>query len=121
MYKVARTFNFSASHIIHGLDTGHPEATLHGHNYTVKVELKIGSSIKPNLKGFVIDARKFDIIESWIKLELNRKHLNDVFGGMPPTNENICHWLYFAFKGMLNDVSSVELSDMPGSSCKYEE
>lgn len=118
MYKVTREFHFSASHIIHELDSAHPEASLHGHNYSIKVEVK-GKLL--NQKIFILDIQKFDMIESWLKLELHRRHLNDVFGKLPTSNENLCHWLYYAFKGMINEISAVELSDEPGNTCRYEE
>lgn len=119
MYKITKTFHFSASHIIRDLNLEHPESTLHGHNFTVIVEFRGG---KPNQKGFIFDTnKKVKIIQDWINEELQRKHLNDVFGGMPPTNECMCHWLFYAFKGKIVEVSSVEIFDEPGSSCKYEE
>ena len=118
MYVLTKSFYFSASHIVYGMESGHPEATMHGHNYTVRVEMQ---GNKPNQKGFVGDQQAFEKVQTWISQELQRRHLNDVFGGMPTTNENICHWLYYAFKGLISAVSAVELSDEPGNSCRYSE
>ena len=40
MYTIAKTFYFSASHVIGGLPPEHPCSRLHGHNYEVEVILQ---------------------------------------------------------------------------------
>lgn len=117
MYTITKEFHFSASHILHGLADEHPCGRLHGHNYVIKVELKKSVVGK---EGFVRDYRDLDIIKKWIDDNLDHRHLNDVFGGMQPSAENMCHWLYFAFKGMVPDVSAIELSETPKTNCRYE-
>lgn len=39
MYTIAKQFAFSASHQLHNVPPGHPCGRLHGHNYTVEVEV----------------------------------------------------------------------------------
>ena len=39
MYTIAKQFSFSASHVIDGVPEDHPCGRLHGHNYTVEVQL----------------------------------------------------------------------------------
>ncbi|MFA5934959.1 MAG: 6-carboxytetrahydropterin synthase [Candidatus Paceibacterota bacterium] len=119
MYRLTREFYFSASHMIHNLENSQPESRLHGHNYRVKVEIKVTNA---NKIGFPEKEHQiFDKIKTWIEDELATRHLNDIFGGMSPTSENICHWLFFAFKGMFSDISAVELSEGQGINCRYEE
>lgn len=117
MYTISKEFHFSASHILHGLADGHPCGRLHGHNYVIKVELK-GSTT--NKHGFIKDYRELDPIKNWIDNELDHRHLNDVFGDMQPSAENMAHWLYFAFKGMVPDVSAVTVCETPKTSARYE-
>ena len=87
MYTITKEFHFSASHILHGLSDNHPCSRLHGHNYILKVELKAINLEKST--GFVKDYRELDVIKNWIDDNLDHRHLNDVFGGMQPSSENI--------------------------------
>lgn len=117
MYTITKEFHFSASHILHGLSDNHPCGRLHGHNYVVKVELK---SSEVNLHGFIKDYRELDPIKTFIDEELDHRHLNDVFGNMQPSAENMCHWLYFKFHSMGLPIHAVELSETPKTNCRYE-
>jgi 6-pyruvoyltetrahydropterin/6-carboxytetrahydropterin synthase len=55
MYTIAKTFYFSASHVIGGLPPEHPCSRLHGHNYEVEVILQ--AAALDNV-GFVRDYRE---------------------------------------------------------------
>jgi len=59
---------------------------LHGHTYKVKIVL----SGKVEKSGMVVD---FGIIKNIIS-ELDHKFLNDIFGKIPTTAENIAKWIY---------------------------
>ena len=96
--RIAKQFNFSASHQLTGVPDDHPCARLHGHNYMVEVEVR--GDVNPHT-GFVVD---FQIIDNAIKPlieKLDHYHLNDIIEN--PTAENIAQWImdnhrpHFAF------------------------
>ena len=116
MYIVTKTFYFSASHALYEIHNS-DEYNMHGHNYTVRVEIRSSYVVK---NGLLFSDDETNEIKNWIKDELHKKHLNDIFGIMPTTNENLCHWLYHKFKLMIPSISAVEVSDEPGNICRYE-
>jgi 6-pyruvoyltetrahydropterin/6-carboxytetrahydropterin synthase len=75
MYTIAKTFAFSASHIIGGLPPEHPCGRLHGHNYEVEVILQAAA-----LDGvsFVRDYRELSALKEFLDATLDHNHLNDV-------------------------------------------
>ena len=54
MYTIAKTFAFSASHIIGGLPAEHPCARLHGHNYEVMIVLELPLIETAGAKGATV-------------------------------------------------------------------
>lgn len=116
MFKITKEFHFSASHQLADLPDNHPCTRLHGHNYVIKVELK---NAVLNHIGFVVDYREMDIIKKWIDDNLDHKHLNNVFD-FNPSAENMSEYLFHIFKGMLWQVSAVEISETPKTNCRYE-
>lgn len=89
MYKIQKTFTFSASHQLNGLPADHPCGRLHGHNYVV--ELVIASD-RLDEWGFVVDYNKLDKFKALLDECFDHRHLNDFIE--QPTAENIAAWLY---------------------------
>ena len=133
MYTISKEFHFSASHVLHGLEDGHPCGRLHGHNYVIVVELQSQSL---NKTGFVKDYRELDPIKKFIDEELDHKHLNDVlypsvaeqnyervplFSGNPSA-ENMARALLYVFQHLLPDVriSAVVVKETPKTAARYE-
>jgi 6-pyruvoyltetrahydropterin/6-carboxytetrahydropterin synthase len=75
MYTIAKTFAFSASHIIGGLPPEHPCGRLHGHNYEVEVILQAAAL---DGVGFVRDYRELSALKEFLDATLDHNHLNDV-------------------------------------------
>jgi 6-pyruvoyltetrahydropterin/6-carboxytetrahydropterin synthase len=100
MFSIAKEFGFSASHQLLNLPAEHQCARLHGHNYTVIVELL---SVRLDEVGFVIDYGELDFIKKYIDDNLDHKHLNDVLG-FNPTAEKMAKFLYQQFEIMFNDI-----------------
>lgn len=118
MYTISKEFHFSASHILHGLADGHMCGRMHGHNYLLKVEL---IAINTDKHGFVKDYRELDPIKQWIDDHLDHRHLNDVFGDIQPSAENMAKWLFYKFQIMVPEISAIELSETPKTNCRYYE
>ena len=58
MYRIAKRFGFSASHVLHGLGDDHPCSRMHGHNYEIEV---IAEADDLDGRGFVVDFRELDV------------------------------------------------------------
>jgi 6-pyruvoyltetrahydropterin/6-carboxytetrahydropterin synthase len=133
MYTISKEFHFSASHVLHGLEDGHPCGRLHGHNYVIIVELQSQSL---NETGFVKDYRELDPIKKFIDEELDHKHLNDIldpfliegrdrvlplFPGNPSA-ENMARALFHVFQYLVPDVkiSAVTVKETPKTAARYE-
>lgn len=99
MYRIAKEFAFSASHIIDGLPEGHKCGRLHGHNYRVVLYL---TAVELDDVGFVIDFGDLKPFKQLINDELDHRHLNDVLLG-PTTAEAIAFWLYREAVGLFGD------------------
>jgi 6-pyruvoyltetrahydropterin/6-carboxytetrahydropterin synthase len=61
VYRIAKTFHFSASHVIEGLPESHPCGRLHGHNYEVTLVLE---SDRLDRVGFVVPCAMLDVSRS---------------------------------------------------------
>jgi 6-pyruvoyltetrahydropterin/6-carboxytetrahydropterin synthase len=96
MYTISKEFSFDASHSLEGLPMGHPCTRLHGHTYTVIVELTA-----PELDevGFVLDYRELKLIKTFIDEHLDHRHLNDIVD-FNPTAENLALYLFNRFAGL---------------------
>lgn len=120
MYTITKEFHCCSSHVLEGLPAEHPCSRLHGHNYVIKVELK-GRSL--NEVGFIKDYRELQPIKEWIDNNMDHQHLNDVHPFQVvnnPSAENIAFSLYYIFKGMVDEVSAVEVSETPKTNARYE-
>jgi len=116
MYKIRKSFSFSASHVLDHLPDDHPCARMHGHNYVVTVHLK---SETLDEYGFVKDYQTLKTVRQFIDETLDHRHLNDCMSE-PPISENIARFLYERFKPEIPELYAVEVSETPQTSCIYE-
>ena len=116
MFTISKQFTFDASHQLQGMPEGHPCGRLHGHSYTVIVELS-----SPNLDehGFVQDYGKLSPIKEYIDAYLDHRHLNDVLM-MNPTAELIALHLYEAFKLDFPMLKSISVKETAKTIARYE-
>lgn len=110
MYQISKRFEFSASHIIGGLPSGHPCSNLHGHNYVVEVVLQ-GPSLDE--VGFIRDYRELSALKTFIDETVDHKHLNDVLGHDRTTAEVLAKWLYDWCKDKWDETAAVRVSETP--------
>lgn len=122
MYTISKEFHFSASHVLYGLNDGHPCERMHGHNYVIVVELQAETL---NDVGFVKDYRELDTIKKFIDEQLDHKHLNDVkidgkFLFAPnPSAEIMAEQLYLIFHDMVPEVTAVTVKETPKTAATY--
>ena len=116
MFRIAKQYHFSASHILPQLPADHPCARMHGHNYVVEVELQ---SRALNYAGFVRDYRELDTLKKYIDDTLDHRHLNDVLGDDGTSAESLAKHFYDWCKQRWPEVSAVRVSETPRSWAEY--
>lgn len=90
MYVIARRFTFSASHQLTTLPDDHKCRRLHGHTYTVEVQL---ASKVLDEHGFVTDFAELAPVGQWLRDNLDHQHLNDVID-TAPSSENLAKLVF---------------------------
>ncbi|GAB4299878.1 MAG: 6-carboxytetrahydropterin synthase QueD [Roseovarius sp.] len=116
MYRIAKEFAFAASHQIKGLAPGHPCARLHGHNYTVVVELAAETL---DAHGFVRDYRELAPLRAYLDERLDHRHLNDVLGDDCVTAERLARHLYEWCRARWPETVAVRVSETPRTWAEY--
>ena len=112
MLTISKEFAFSASHVLAHLGEGHPCGRMHGHNYTVAVELAAAPG-DLNEAGFVRDFNDLGKVKTWIDERLDHRHLNDVLDGINPSAEHIAQWIYRHWCDELPELTAVRVSETP--------
>jgi 6-pyruvoyltetrahydropterin/6-carboxytetrahydropterin synthase len=116
MYTISKQFTFDASHQLMGMPEGHPCGRLHGHTYTVIVELK-GPNLTP--EGFLRDYGNLKPIKEYIDSTLDHRHLNDVLN-TNPTAELIALHIFEYFKHDFPEMNAVSVKETPKTIARYE-
>lgn len=110
MHRIWKQFHFSASHQLDHLPASHQCARLHGHNYTVEVEL----AGAVDARGFVRDYSDLRPLADYLDTTFDHRHLNDVLGsGAATTAENIAAYLLAHFCGLWPELVAVRVSETP--------
>src|SRR5690554_7378382 len=109
--ELKKSFTFEAAHSLPNTPEGHKCRRLHGHSYTIEIEVKgeVGEH-----SGWLIDFT--DIKTAWEPLhaELDHYYLNEIEGLENPTSEVLSGWIWADRKSTrLNPVTSA--SRMPSS------
>ena len=115
MYKISKEFTFEASHRLEGLDPKHPCSNLHGHSYTVIVELE--ANFLSEL-GFVVGYRNLAPVKEFINKYLDHQHLNDALA-FNPTAENIAKFLFNSFKKNFPQLVAITVKETPKTAATY--
>ena len=106
---ISKDFQFSASHRLDGLPEDHPCSRLHGHNYTVRVELT-GETSGP---GFVLDYRALGFVKDMLDSHWDHRHLNDLLDFNPTAEHLAGHlagWIAGRIASLAPLVGSVAVS-----------
>lgn len=114
MWTIAKTFKFSASHQLTGLSSDHQCARLHGHNYTVRLELS--SNVLTN--GFIVDFAALAEFKALIDA-CDHRHLNDLFI-FNPTSENLARHFFLQARQLWPlQVSAVVVSETEATWARF--
>jgi 6-pyruvoyltetrahydropterin/6-carboxytetrahydropterin synthase len=91
--RVGRLYTFQSSHRLPFVLPGHKCGRLHGHTYTLEVE--ITGTAEPSL-GWLMDFAMLDaIVKQLVVDKLDHYHLNEIEGLENPTSENLVDWIWF--------------------------
>ena len=115
MYTIQKEFHFSASHVLHGLEEGHPCGRLHGHNYVIIIE---ASAYDLDNTGFVEDYGNYKEVKEFIDNKLDHRHLNDIIPGQPSA-EIIAKFIYDTFSFKHPHMSAVHVKETPKTIATY--
>lgn len=115
MYTITKQFAFSAAHQLHGLRADHPCSRVHGHNYTVEVELR---SEQLDATGFVVDYNDLALLKQYIDGTLDHRNLNDVLP-VQTSAENLARHLYDWCAARWPQVAAVRVSETPKTWAEY--
>lgn len=100
MFRIGKTFKFSASHVLEGLPAGHQCGRLHGHNYTVEIIIT-GFDSALTEEGWLKDFGDLKPIKEYIDATFDHRHLNDIVT-YQPTSELLANHLFGEFKALLH-------------------
>lgn len=114
MYSISKRFTFEASHTLTGLPDGHQCSRLHGHSYTVEVELQ---SERLTGEGWVRDYGDLKRIKGDIEDRLDHRHLNSVL--QQPTAENLARYLFSQWVDWYPELTGVVVRETLGTSARY--
>lgn len=120
MFTISKRFDFSASHQLDGLPDDHPCSRLHGHNYSIEIEL---ASTELNDVGFVFDYRALDPLKTWIDETFDHRNLNDVVM-FNPTAELLASFVFARVLLVLDlpmnvDAVAVRVYETPKTCAEY--
>lgn len=116
MYRIAKKFTFAASHQIPSLPPEHCCARLHGHTYTIEVEMK---SAQLDRVGFVRDYGDLLALKKYIDETFDHRHLNDILGDEKTTTEYIARHFYDWCQSRWPETSAVRVSEGSDSWAEY--
>jgi 6-pyruvoyltetrahydropterin/6-carboxytetrahydropterin synthase len=116
MYRVAKRFAFSASHVLEGLGDDHPCGRLHGHNYEVEVTVEAD---RLDRRGFVVDFAELDPVKRWIDATLDHRHLNDVLDVQPSAEAIARHVFDWCRAELPFAVAAVRVWETPKAYAEY--
>jgi len=116
--RIVKSMHFDAAHFLDHDPQARPYARLHGHSFTMEVEIE---GEPGEATGWVIDFG--DIAEALENLRdaLDHRLLNDVAGLERPTLENICQWAAQRLKPEFPGLKQVRVSRPSiGEMCIYD-
>ena len=108
MYIVSKSFHFSAAHYVPALEDGHPCKRMHGHNYTVHVEMRATTL---NRAGFIRDIKELGALKDYIDTQFDHRLLNDVVGDDFVSTECLAKHFYDWCKERWPEVTAIRVQE----------
>ena len=116
--RIVKSMNFDAAHYLDHDPEARPYARMHGHSFTLEVEIEGEPGTET---GWVVDFG--DVSDALARLhdKLDHRLLNEIEGLERPTLENICRWAGAQLKAEFPGLRQVRVSrPSNGETCIYE-
>jgi 6-pyruvoyltetrahydropterin/6-carboxytetrahydropterin synthase len=117
-YIIGRQFTFAAAHHLGQLSPGHKCSRIHGHTYTVEVQL---TAEDLDTADMVCDFNDLDPVSKYIDSTLDHRDLNQVLT-IQPSCERIAEHIYLWCRGNLPTgqlVTAVRVSESSRTWAEY--
>lgn len=114
--NICKQFTFDAAHYLPAVGDEHPCRKLHGHTYTVEVELR--GAVDSDL-GWLVDYRDIKKIVKPLIKQLDHCCLNDVAGLNFTTAEDIAVWFWERVKPDLEQLHRITIKETQSSRCDF--
>lgn len=111
IFEITKSFRFEAAHSLPHLPSTHQCCRLHGHSY----EVIVGVKGELSEKHWVQDYADISAVVTPLVKALDHQFLNDLFGDMPTTAENIAKWFWEELEIPLPLLSRIEIRETPTS------
>ncbi len=113
---ISKRFSFDSAHRLTEVPVGHPCGRMHGHTYTLEVEIKG----KPDpATGWLMDFKDLKNLVQPLVDSLDHCCLNDVEDIDFGTAEEIAVWFWDRIKPDIPMLSRVTIFETPTSRCDY--
>ncbi|TFV95408.1 6-carboxytetrahydropterin synthase QueD [Orlajensenia leifsoniae] len=114
--ELARTFSFESAHYLPNVPDGHKCGRMHGHSYTVEVQVAGNVGDK---SGFVQDFGDLSVAFAPVQEQLDHHLLNEIEGLENPTSEHLARWIWLRLVDELPLLSAIVVSETLRSTCTY--
>jgi len=96
MIEIFKEFAFDAAHQLGAnVEPGHPYARLHGHSFTVRVQLR---GAPDPATGWIMDFAELEAAIWPLRDALDHRYLNEIEGLERPTLETLALWIWRRLK-----------------------
>ncbi|MDC9582629.1 6-carboxytetrahydropterin synthase QueD [Xenorhabdus sp. PR6a] len=113
---IFKDFQFEAAHHLPHVPKGHKCGRLHGHSFTVRLE--ITGEVDP-FSGWLMDFADVKTVFKPIWEQLDHNYLNEITGLENPTSEVLAKWIWEKLKPLLPQLSAVMVKETCSAGCIY--
>ncbi|UDG81500.1 6-carboxy-5,6,7,8-tetrahydropterin synthase [Candidatus Profftia lariciata] len=111
-----KEFKFEAAHRLPNVTKNHKCSRLHGHSFSISIEITGAINIHT---GWVMDFADIQKIFQPILKRLDHYYLNDIPGLENPTSEVLAQWIWRHLKPQLASLSAILVKETCTSGCIY--
>jgi 6-pyruvoyltetrahydropterin/6-carboxytetrahydropterin synthase len=115
-FELTRSFGFEAAHWLPAAPEGHKCRRLHGHSFSVEIQLE--GELHPD-QGWVLDFADIDQAFAPLHERLDHRCLNEVDGLANPTSENVARWIWDRLESRLPGLLAVCVRETCNSAATY--
>jgi 6-pyruvoyltetrahydropterin/6-carboxytetrahydropterin synthase len=123
VFSIGKRFTFDAAHVLHDLPPGHKCGRLHGHTYTVELQLVAETLTAP---GFVTDFADLAPFGRYLDERFDHRLLNDVLGDEPTSEALAAHFFAWCARHLAptlpgGRITAIRVSETPSSWAEFRE